>query len=155
VLTLFPKGGETEWLRSFTHAVDFRPRFCETDAYLHVSNVSYAVYFEFARASFLEAAYDPEKHGPMHFMHLAVEINMQFVRPIYYDEPLKVWTRLASLGRTSIVLEHAITGAGDVPDLRTIGQVAAVGSDGERGVPWSDVQRAALEKYTGRSFALS
>lgn len=154
MLTLFPKGGETEWLRSFTHAVDFRPRFCETDAYLHVSNVSYAVYFEFARASFLEAAYDPEKHGPMHFMHLAVEINMQFVRPLYYDEPLKIWTRLASLGRTSMVLEHAITGAGAAPDLRTIGQVAAVGSDGERGVPWSEVQRAALEAYAGRRFAI-
>ena len=54
-----------------------------------------------------------------------------------------------------MALEHAITGGGDTPDLRTIGQVAAVGSDGERGVPWSDVQRAALQAYAGRSFALT
>lgn len=146
MLELYAKGSEAAWLRSFSFAQPFRPRFCETDALGHVSNVSYPIYLEFARMAYFERAGDPERESPNHlpFNHNAVEIAMRFLRPCFFDEPLRIHTRLASLGRSSGMLEYAITpDPGD--ELRTIARVAIVCMRGERSAPWSDAQRAVLE----------
>ncbi len=143
-LELFPPGGEAAWLRSFSWSAPIRPRFCETDALGHVSNVSYTAYVEIARLDFFNSLDDPGRRRPhFGFMHNAAEITMRFVRPCFYDEELAIHTRVATLGRSSAILEHAITPRGG-DDIRTLARVAIVCVNDDRSAPWSDAQRAIL-----------
>ena len=143
-LEFFPAGGEAEWLRSCCWSKAFRPRFSETDALGHVSNVSYTAYIEIARLDFFNELGDPHREHPhFGFMHNAAEIAMRFIRPCFYDEALAVHTRVARLGTSSAILEHAITTEG-APDVRTIARVAIVSVKDDRSTPWNDAQRLLL-----------
>jgi acyl-CoA thioester hydrolase len=146
VLQPYETGSEVDWLRSFSWSTVFRPRFFETDALGHVSNVFYTAYVEFARLDFLASLDDPDRESPNHlpFAHNAAEIAMRFVRPCFYDEPLRIHAKIAKIGRSSAMMEHAITSE-DGADIRTIARVAIVCVKHERSAPWSDAQRAVLE----------
>ncbi len=146
-LELYAAGSEAEWLRSFRWSKPFRPRFFETDALGHVSNVFYTAYIESARLDFFNALDDPEREPPdFGFMHNAAEITLRFVRPCFYDEALAVHTSVATLGRSSAQLVHAITSERGA-DVRTVARVAVVRVRDEKAVPWSDAQRAILAAY--------
>ena len=143
-LELYTPGSEADWLRSFAWSQAVRPRFFETDALGHVSNVFYTAYIEIARLDFFNSLGDPDRERPnFGFMHNAVEITMRFVRPCFYDEALAVHTRIATLGRSSAILEHAITAEGSA-DIRTVARVAIVCMKNERSAPWSQAQRDVL-----------
>jgi acyl-CoA thioester hydrolase len=146
VLQPYTNGSEAEWLRSFVWSKAFRPRFFETDALGHVSNVSYTAYIEVGRLDFFASLGDPERESLHHlaFNHTAAEITMRYLRPCFYDEPLEVHTKIVKLGRSSMTLEHAITAEGTT-DVRTIAQVAVVRMLHDATAPWSEAQRAILE----------
>jgi acyl-CoA thioester hydrolase len=143
-LELYTPGSEAEWLRSCVWSAPLRPRFFETDGLGHVSNVFYTAYIELARLDFFNALGDPDRERPnFGFMHNLAEITLRFVRPCFYDEALEVHARVATLGRSSAVLEHAITSHGG-SDIRTIARVAIVCVRNDRSTPWSDAQRTIL-----------
>lgn len=143
-LELYAPGGEVEWLRSFSWSKPFRPRFFETDALGHVSNVFYTAYLEIARLDFFNSLGDPDRESPhFGFMHNAAEITLRFLSPCFYDESLAVHTRVAALGRSSAVLEHAITSDGGA-DIRMVARVAVVRVQNERSAAWSEAQRVLL-----------
>jgi acyl-CoA thioester hydrolase len=146
-LDLYAAGSEAQWLRSFTWSQPFRPRFFETDALGHVSNVFYTAYIEIARLDFFNALDDPDREPPnFGFMHNAVEITLRFLRPCFYNEALEVHARVATLGRSSAILEHAITSQGG-SDIRTVARVAIVCMKRDRSAPWSTAQRAILASH--------
>jgi acyl-CoA thioester hydrolase len=151
VFAPYESGGEAAWLRSFRFALEVRPRFCETDALGHVSNVIYPTYWELGRlrmfAAIGEADDAPRRTFP--FQHMAVEITTRMLRPCFYDEELLVSARVAQLGRTSMVMEHALSSAGN-DDIRALGRIVVVASDGESAIPWTPGQRAKLEAFEGR-----
>ena len=152
MLELYEPGSEAAWLRSFRFTLEVRPRFCETDALGHVSNTVYTTYWELARLRFLEAvgeAGDAPKRI-LAFSHMTVEIATRMLRPCFYDEPLLVRARVASLGRSSMTMEHALSGA-ENEDVRAIARIVVVASDGEHGIPWTRGQRAKLEAFEGRT----
>ncbi|GAC1413994.1 MAG: thioesterase family protein [Candidatus Velthaea sp.] len=145
MLELYPDGGEAAWLRSFSWSKAFRPRFFETDALGHVSNIFYTSYIEIARLDFFNSLGDPQRAPHVFgFVHNIAELTMRFVRPCFYDEALEVHTKVAKLGRSSAILEHAITSEGG-SDIRTTARAALVGVRDDRSAPWSDAQRAILE----------
>jgi acyl-CoA thioester hydrolase len=148
----YEPGGEAEWLRSFRFALEVRPRFCETDALGHVSNVIYPTYWELARLRMLAAIgeADDVPHRTFAFQHMAVEILTRMLRPCYYDEELLVHARIASLGRTSMVMEHALS-SGENGEIRALGRIVVVASDGENAIPWTLGQRDKLEAFEGRT----
>jgi acyl-CoA thioester hydrolase len=141
VLELYPPGEGAAWLASFRHQIDVRPRYCETDALGHVSNVVFPVYLELGRLQYFIAAGDPEP-GPFAFAHVAAELQLRYVAACYYDEPLEVRSKLVALGRTSATMEQAIVGAGG--SIRALARVSVVHSEGEGIAPWTHAQRAAL-----------
>lgn len=145
MLDLYVDGGEAAWLRSCVWSKPFRARFFETDALGHVSNVFYTSYIEIARLDFFNSLGDPERELHVFgFVHNIAELTMRFVRPCFYDEPLEVHTKVVKVGRSSAILEHAITSEGG-SDVRTLARAALVGMRGGRSAPWSDAQRAILE----------
>jgi acyl-CoA thioester hydrolase len=152
VLQPYEPGGEAGWLRSFRFALEVRPRFCETDALGHVSNTVYATYWELGRLRYLAALGEAEDapRRVLAFNHVAVEITTRMLRPCFYDEELLVHTRVSALGRSSMTIEHALTAA-ETEEIRAVGLIAVVSSDGEKTVPWTDGQRAKLEAFEGRT----
>jgi acyl-CoA thioester hydrolase len=152
VLELYEPGGEAAWLRSFRFALEVRPRFCETDALGHVSNTVYTTYWELGRLRMLgaigEADDSPQRTFP--FNHMAVEIAFRMLRPCFYDEEMLVHARVAALGRSSMVMEHALSVAAS-EELRAVARIVVVASDGERSIPWTPGQRTKLEAFEGRA----
>jgi acyl-CoA thioester hydrolase len=141
VLELYPPGEGEAWLASFRFRIDVRPRYCETDALGHVSNVVYPVYLEQGRLQYFIAAGDPEP-GPFAFAHVAAELTLRYVAACFYDEALEVRSKLVALGRTSATMEQAIVGADG--SIRALARVSVVHSGGEGIAPWTHAQRAAL-----------
>jgi acyl-CoA thioester hydrolase len=148
VLTLYADGGEAAWLASFGFSVEVRPRYCECDGQGHVSNVVYPAYLELSRLQYFKAAGDPE-NGLFAFQHVTAELHLRYIGSCAYDEPLRVASKLTSLGRSSAVMEQALTG-GD-GSLRLAARVAVVRSRNERTEPWTPAQRAALVAFEGRA----
>ncbi|MDB5094923.1 MAG: acyl-CoA thioesterase [Candidatus Eremiobacteraeota bacterium] len=151
MLELYEPGSEAAWLRSFRFALEVRPRFCETDALGHVSNVIYTTYWELGRlrmfAAIGEADDSPRRTFP--FQHMAVEIATRMLRPCFYDEELLVHSRALSLGRSSMVMEHALSSA-ETEEIRAVARIVIVASDGENAIPWTPGQRTKLEVFEGR-----
>ncbi len=152
MLTLYQAGSEADWLRSFRFALEVRPRFAEIDGLGHVSNTVYTTYWELGRLRYLaavgEADDSPRRTFP--YNHMAVEIAFRMLKPCFYDEELLVHSRVASVGRSSLMMEHALSGAG-TEEVRAIARIAIVASDGERAIPWTPGQRARLEAFEGRA----
>jgi acyl-CoA thioester hydrolase len=143
VLRLFEPDGEAAWLRSFRFAVPLRPRYCETDALGHVSNVVYPEYLEYGRLQYFAAIGDPEP-GPFPFAHVTAELHLRYVAAAYYDEPLEVRSKIVALGRSSATMQQALVGEGET--LRSLSVVTVVRT-GERPAHWTPAQRAAIEDF--------
>jgi acyl-CoA thioester hydrolase len=141
MLQFYDPGGEAAWLDRFRFWVEIRPRYNELDGLAHVSNTVYPAYLELSRLQYLKAAGDPET-GPYAFTHVTAELRLRYVAACYYDEPLRVYSKLLTLGRSSATMQQAI--AGEDHTIRALAQVAIVRSYGEGALPWTDAQREAL-----------
>jgi acyl-CoA thioester hydrolase len=144
LLELYEAGGEAAWLSSFRFGVEVRPRYCELDALGHVSNTIYPTYLEYGRLQYLKAAGDPET-GPFAFAHVTAELHLRYVAACFYDEPLRIVSKLVALGRSSATMEQAMLGADG--SVRALARAAMVRSHGESSMPWSEAQRAALAAF--------
>ena len=147
MLSLYESGGESAWLASFRFFVEVRPRYCECDGQGHVSNVVYPAYLELSRLQYFKAAGDPET-GLFAFQHVTAELQLRYVGSCAYDEPLRVYSKLAALGRSSATMDQALVGSDG--SVRIIARITVVRSRNERTEPWSEGQRAALEVFEGR-----
>jgi len=147
LLAPFEPGKEAAWLASLRFTVALRPRFCDTDAIGHVSNVVYPEYLELGRLQYFAALGDPEP-GRYPFAHVTAELHLRYVAACFYDEPLEVRSRVTALGRSSATLEQAIVGAGE--SLRTISRIVIVRSVDDHPVPWTAAQRSAIEAFERR-----
>jgi acyl-CoA thioester hydrolase len=146
LLALYHPGDEAAWLASFRFSVEVRPRYCECDGQRHVSNVVYPAYLEYSRLQFFKAAGDPEP-GDFAFQHVAAELRLRYLAACFYDEPLAIFSKLVSLGRSSAVMDQAMAGADAT--IRAISRVVVVRSQGAVTAPWSAAQRAAIERFCG------
>jgi acyl-CoA thioester hydrolase len=146
LLALYEPGDEAAWLASFSFSVEVRPRYCECDGQGHVSNVVYPAYLELSRLQYFKAANDPEP-GAFAFQHVAAEFHLRYLAACYYDEPLRIASKLVALGRSSATMEQGVAGADG--DVRAIARVAVVRMTDTGAKPWSDAQRAALGAFSG------
>ncbi len=95
--------------KRFVHETEIHVRFCETDANRHVSQVSYAIYFEQARTEFLDTLIgeDFDWWSDRYSLVLARQ-SISYLAPAYYRQVLKVYTGIASIGRSSLNLYHLV-----------------------------------------------
>jgi acyl-CoA thioester hydrolase len=127
VLSLYDTGNEAAWLGQG-----------------HVSNVVYPAYLELSRLQFFEGANDPEPHD-FAYQHVTAELHLRYLEACFYDEPLRVFAKLAALGRSSATMDQAIVGADGT--IRTISRMIVVRSRGDATHPWTDEQRRRLEAF--------
>lgn len=91
----------------YHHETDIRVRFCETDANQHVSQASYAIYFEEARTAFLETLSGPhfDWWGEDHTLVLAQQCLI-YRKPAFYRQVLRLYSTVKRIGRSSLDLLH-------------------------------------------------
>lgn len=90
------------------HATPVPVRFGDTDRFGHVNNAAFATYVETARIALITSLGYPL--GGMILAHLAIDYRRQ----LHVGDPLVVLSRVASIGRTSIRLMHALVRPDDV-----------------------------------------
>ncbi|UMZ75482.1 acyl-CoA thioesterase [Natranaerofaba carboxydovora] len=97
------------WLKKFRFSTDTRVRFCETDAFGHLNNVSYFIYFEQARLDyFRELALTEKLLNDNQLYIVTADLYCQFLGEVYFDEELEVKLRTTKLGNTSFDLEYGL-----------------------------------------------
>lgn len=90
------------------HVTPVPVRFGDTDRFGHVNNAAYATYVETARIALITSLGYPL--GGMILAHLAIDYRRQ----LHVGDPLVVLSRVGSVGRTSVRLNHALVRPADV-----------------------------------------
>lgn len=98
----------------YHHETDIRVRFCETDANQHVSQASYAIYFEEARTAFLETLSGShfDWWGKDHTLVLAQQC-LVYRKPAFFRQVLRIYSTVKRIGRSSLDLIHVAVLDGD------------------------------------------
>lgn len=121
-------------------------RWSDNDAYGHVNNVVYYVWFDTAVNAHLvdEGKHRIHGEGPI---GVVVENGCRFYASVAYPEPVEAGLRVATLGARSVVYELAILRPGEDEAVAT-GRFVHVWVDREtrRPVPVPVQVRAALER---------
>jgi len=148
MLTLWEPGQERAWLDSFRVRTPFQPRYCEIDAYGHVSVVMYDAYFEQGRVDYFTSIGDPEgDKEPFPFAQVIAEQSIRYIGSCYFREDLEVLTKLTELGRSSATVEQAIVDRDQA--MRAIASTVIVHNDGKQNHSWTPAQREAIAKFEG------
>lgn len=98
------------------HRCGNRTLYADTDRSSVVYHANYLRYFELGRASLMrDAAYPYKEIEESGYVYPIIDMGIQFHHPLYYDDPMLIYTRPAELGRVRLrfdyIITHAETGA--------------------------------------------
>lgn len=97
-------GGQT-W-----HQCRHRTLYADTDRSQVVYHANYLHYFEFGRASLMrDTAYPYREIEASGYVYPVIEIGVKYYTPLYYDDPIGIYTRPAELERVRLRFEYVIT----------------------------------------------
>jgi len=126
-----------------TYTLDLVPRFYETDAQGHVSNVSIAGWFETARISFLEWLL-PADMTPRGWILASIKID--YVGETFLGAPVTATVTRATVGRTSVTIECEMTQHGK-PTVIGVAVLVHMDKESHRPTPLPDDLRGPIEAY--------
>ena len=84
---------------------DIQLRYGDIDALGHVNNAAYLTYYELARVNFLKNFYKI-KADEIGIVIARAEID--FLKPIHFEDKIHVKTDISKVGKTSITFSHKI-----------------------------------------------
>ncbi|MEQ6901276.1 thioesterase family protein [Nocardioides sp. YIM 152588] len=122
-------------------------RFSDVDVYRHVNNVMYFEYFQEARIQLItDLAAEVREGARYHFVVAQTDVDYHralTLRP----EPYDCWTRVASVGSSSVTMEATITAPEDGQTVLARARVVLVLFDPatQRPTPFPEEHRALLE----------
>ncbi|MBB6282542.1 acyl-CoA thioesterase [Geobacillus subterraneus] len=129
-----------------THTITVNPRFCETDALGHLSNISYFIYLEEARTRLFDELSYGGRTGDWHFILASAKCD--FVNQGFFGRRLRVETNVSRIGHKSFQCIHRIIEE-ETGKLIAIGEAAVVYFNFHAQVsePLPDDLRALLTQY--------
>jgi acyl-CoA thioester hydrolase len=120
------------WLAKFHFSIPLKVRYCETDMLGHLNNVSYFIYFEQGRMEYWQNLQLSDELFNEETICVAADLACQYVAQVYLQEPLRLYVRVAKLGRSSYDLEYALVEA-ETGQLKATGRGAMVYIDKKLG----------------------
>lgn len=89
----------------FRHRLPIQIRFNDVDRYGHVNNNAYFAYYDLGKEDYLNTVLkvDYRQHD---VVPVIANVNADFIRPIFYGDPIVVETRIAHVGQKSFTLEQ-------------------------------------------------
>lgn len=134
-------------MAEFNYEVEMGVRFRDIDAMGHVNNAVYSTYLEQARVEYIS-----DVVGEDIFEGTGVviaDLQIDFARPIEYDESVVVTVRAGELGASSIPIEHEIRADGEVAATAETLMVTIDRETGES-CPMPDRWRDRIDAHEGR-----
>lgn len=129
--------------------IDVEVRFADIDMFQHVNNAKYFTYMESARVAYytqISGLTDPRRYG----MTLARE-EIDFIKPVFFGQTLRVYTRIGRVGNKSWTLEHELRDS-DTGELMARGSTVNVFYDYQteqsQPIPTDIIEK--MEAFEGR-----
>ncbi|SEB81066.1 thioesterase family protein [Paenibacillus sp. GP183] len=143
-----------EWLGNFHFSIPLKVRYSETDMLGHLNNVSYFIYFEQGRVDYFEHLGLSDYLFNEEAITVVADLECQYLAQVYLKEPLKLYIRTASLGRTSLDLEYALVEETN-GQLKAVGRGAIVRVDTKSGKSsrLPEAARDIIRSFEGKSLA--
>lgn len=137
--------------QGWTFYITIEPRFGDCDMFHHVNNATYLTYIESARL-----AYYTNLSGltnPRDFDMTLAGVKIDFVKPVFFGQTLRVYARTGRVGNKSWTLEHELCNAATGEVMATASTVI-VHYDHESGTskPLPDDIIRKLEEFEGKKF---
>ena len=140
-------------LKDYPVTLSFPIHWSEMDAYGHVNNARFFVWFESARITYLT------RIGLVNTGHsglgpILAATNADYLLPVVFPANLSAGARVSRIGRSSITMEYAVADA-DKGTLyaRGGGVIVTIRYPSYEKIPVPPEVRAAIETLEGRSFA--
>jgi YbgC/YbaW family acyl-CoA thioester hydrolase len=94
-------------LTRYNHITEVKVRFMDIDALQHVNNARYLNFLEEARISYSQEVLGIfEKIDELNILVARIEID--FMKPIFYNSKVKIYTRVSNIGTKSFEFESVI-----------------------------------------------
>jgi acyl-CoA thioester hydrolase len=137
-------------LEGFPVLVEIPVQWGDQDALRHVNNTVYLRWFETSRIAYSRRLGLWDLHETVNVAPILASIHCDYRRPLTYPDTVRVGSRLAKVGRTSLTIEHRVVGLA----LNTIaaeGLGVLVMYDYGKTEPWPipDEIRRAIEALEG------
>jgi acyl-CoA thioester hydrolase len=92
------------------HRCKHRALYADTDRSQVVYHSNYLIYFEMGRASLMrDAAYPYREIEESGYSYPIISVAVDYYKPLYYDDPMNIYTRPSELERVRLSFEYIIT----------------------------------------------
>ncbi len=103
------------------HRCRQRTLYADTDRSQVVYHANYLRYFEYGRASLMrDVGYPYRQIEESGYVYPIIEVGVSYYSPLYYDDPMVIYTRPSELERVRLRFDYVIT-------HETSGQIACKG----------------------------
>lgn len=133
-----------EWSSGFTYAVPLTVRFTEIDMYGIVNNAVVISYFEYARIEYLKQLglmkdwLNPNAEN----VPVIADIQCDYVKPIVYDEKLRIFVKINSVGTSSMDIHYLGKNVDDEIVFTGRSTMVQIGKNTGKGFPWTDDEKS-------------
>ncbi|HEY4768293.1 MAG TPA: thioesterase family protein [Candidatus Limnocylindria bacterium] len=134
----------------FRHATHVQVRLGDLDPFGHVNNAVVATYVEQGRVLYLRDVLGTGA-DPVSMPFILARLEIDYLEQTLFDDPVEVGTRVDWIGRSSVHMSHLLTGRDGRELARSEAVLVAFDYEIEKPVPVSEVWRAAMATYEGRS----
>lgn len=115
----------------FYHQTPIQVRFNDVDIMGHVNNSVYQHYFDYARLRYFEQVFGYRLNWHEEVLVL-VNIEIDFIKPVYMYDLVKVLTKVYHLGNKSLKMEQRLVGEQD-DDIRCRSNAVLSGFNYQKG----------------------
>ncbi|WP_397539534.1 acyl-CoA thioesterase [Rummeliibacillus pycnus] len=131
-----------EWKQEFSFYVPIQVRFSETDMFGHLNNTVPLIYFEQARTEFFNHLGLMQKwvESGTNNIPVVADIQCDYVKQVFFEEKLKVYVKIATIGNSSIDLHYLGVNNRDEVCFTGRGTVVLVNPKTGKSVPWDAEQ---------------
>ena len=95
-------------LSDYRHSIAINVRFMDIDALQHVNNARYLNFLEEARIAYSQDLLNIY-HKIEDLNMLVARVEIDFIRPIKFEDTVKIYTRISKLGTKSFQFDSIIT----------------------------------------------
>ncbi|MFJ8262369.1 acyl-CoA thioesterase [Rummeliibacillus sp. NPDC094406] len=131
-----------EWKQEFSFYVPIQVRFSETDMFGHLNNTVPLIYFEQARTEFFNNLGLMQKwvESGTNDIPVVADIQCDYVKQVFFEEKLKVYVKISTIGNSSIDLHYLGVNDRDEVCFTGRGTVVLMNSKTGKSVPWDAEQ---------------
>ncbi|MDG4656587.1 thioesterase family protein [Ectobacillus antri] len=136
------------WEREFVFFMPTKVRFSETDMFGHLNNKVPFTYFEEARIEFFKELRFMQEWTKKDAEAMIVVANLQcdYLKQVFFDEPLKVYVKVQSIGASSADLHYMVKN--DRDEVCLVGRSTMVQASKKTGksLPWPEEWKQKMKK---------